>query len=144
MKRTIIVRKKRSHRHGLLFLFLLLLSGSIAVCVAWAPYFETFLLLLCSISPLFLTILHYEIWKTVFTPKEIVIKRMFKKSKKFSYYQIKDAYLSYSCTEYEQINLIFVDGTCIRFRTEDENAGKALRAIRSHHSIRICHNLYRA
>lgn len=143
MKKTIIVQKNKAYKIGIRFLFAFFLCFSIILCVAWSPFLWTFLLFSLAISPVFFILLCYEFWKISFASDKIIIKRFFRKTRKYSYYQIDDVCLTYSYTEHEQICISFTDGKRIRFRTEDENAEKALRKIQSHKTVRICHNLYR-
>lgn len=137
MKKMIVVRKNKSQRAGMWFLFVIMVCAVIAVCLLWSPFVQSFLLFLPIILPVFFMVLYYEIWQVSLAPNTITIKRLFFGTKTYSFVQISDAYTAYSYTVHEHICLSFTDGKKIRFRMEDENASIARREIQSHHSIRI-------
>ena len=136
MKKEVVVRKKRSQRLGVFFVFLLMLTLSIFATVFLYPLYYFGLLSIIGAMPALYIFLYYEIWCISFSAKEITVKCMFQRTRSYSYSQIVDGYIANSYTMYQHVSLTFCDKRKLRFRMEDENANRALKTIQSHYSLR--------
>lgn len=137
MKKVITVRKNRAQRAGLWFLLVTIVCAAVAVSLFWSPFVQSFLLFFPIILLALFMALYYEIWQVSFDQRKISLKRLFLRTRTYSYTQISDAYTTYSISlRDEHICLLFSDGKKIVFLLKDENAAMAKRMLLSHYSLR--------
>ena len=137
MKKVITVRKNKSQRAGLWFLLVTIVCAAVAVSLFWPPFVQSFLLFFPIILLALFMALYYEIWQVSFDQRKISLKRLFLRTRTYSYTQISDAYTTYSISlRDEHICLLFSDGKKIVFLLKDENAAMAKRMLLSHYSLR--------
>ncbi len=135
--KTIIVKKRNSHRATLrLFTVVFLLVSIILVFCFKQSIWAMLLLCLPIIVGMLLMLLYYETWEIFFDSKGVRKKLFGMSGKTYSYHQIKDVISRWSNTEQEIIRITFTDNKTIMFRSKDENADKARKQILSYHSIR--------
>ena len=135
MKKLITVRKNEKHRIGI-FLFMIavgilvgiisILAKSLPITLLTLPWFLVIFILWC----------YYQTWKIILEPKKIYKKVFFLRSKQYSYFEIKDAVIWHSYTQYQCITISFSDGKHLQFRLEDENAHAAISRISSCRTVR--------
>ena len=136
MQKTVLVRKNRGRKIGVRFfsVSLIIFLGILIVCAQNAhAQFAT----LCTPMALssFVLLVYFETWKVSFSSDRVTKQVFFIIISSFPYSQIKDVVASYSSTEYDHIRIVPLNGKQIVFRMDDQNAGKALSIIASHHSV---------
>lgn len=135
MKETVIVRKNKGRRNGVLFLTIALSIWILILCLQNA--YTEFVVLCVSIAlPAFALLLYFETWMVSFSSDRITKKVCFITVINVSYTQIMDVEVSHSSTEYEHVRINLLIGKRVIFRMDDENAKKALSRITSHRSVR--------
>ena len=135
MKKMITVRKNKKHRIGI-FLFMIavgILAGIISISAKSLPII---LLTLPWFLLIFVLWIYYETWQIILEPKKIYKKVFFLRSKQYSYFEIKDAVIWHSYTQYQCITVSFSDGKHLQFRLDDENAKSAISRISSCRTVR--------
>ena len=135
MKKSITVRKNEKHRIGI-FLFMIAVGILVGIISILAKSLSITLLTLPWFLLSFALWLYYETWKIILEPKKIYKKVFFLRSKQYSYFEIKDAAIWHSCTEFNCITISFADGKSMQFRLTDENAGAAISRISSCRTVR--------
>ncbi len=136
MKKDIVIKKNKAQRVGIRVLAIL---GILAAMILMVYLKQGMVLLLCLPFLLILGMLlcYYETWQ-IGLGSDIVYKKIFfLKCGTYSYSQIKDVMKSRSYTEHEYVCISFVNGKRFQFRSEDENADKAIKQICKRHSIRM-------
>ena len=136
--KTIVVKKKRSHR-----VFALIVGvGTVLMPVITSVItrISMGMMLLC-FAPAFLIgfpLVWYTVtWKLCFDANGITNSVMGFRGKIHGYQEIRDAVCRYSSSDSAMIvRIIFADGKSVKFRMDDENAQKARKHLLSHHSIR--------
>ena len=136
MKKEIIVRKSRGRRLGLVVIFAVMASLCVLSIVLLYPLYHFGCLSLIGILPLLCVLLYYETWRVSINHKNITISYLGRHITSYSYYQIKDAYITNSYTLHQHICLTFFDNKKLIIRMDDENANKAVKIIQSHCSLR--------
>ena len=138
-KRSICVKKPKSHRIGIRVLSaVLLLLGSVLFLTS---DMELIMLLVISAPILLIVVplaLFYETWIIAFDNQYIIQYLLDFEIITHSYRQIKKVTASRSYTEGAVIHILFLDGKTISFREVDENAQAAIKRIKSHCSIDDC------
>ena len=131
----LVVKKKKAHRiaircfaalGGPLLLLLLWLTRDLGISLA---------VLAVSFAPAALLLFHYESWALVFNA-EGIRRRCWGGQRYYSWSRIREVTSHHSATEGPCICIRFLDGTCFRFRLEDENGTEAVGVILRHTSIR--------
>ena len=135
-KKAIIVKKCKSHRTGIA-VFAILMLIILTACVL--SLYSTAALLLY-IPPLVILVpltLYYLTWNIRFEEKVIVKRVFFSEIGRFSYSELREAVKRYYNSERNfTIRMHFTNGKILQFRMDDENAGKAVKALRKHCSIK--------
>ena len=138
-KRSICVKKPKSHRIGIRVLAaVLLLFGGVLLLTS---DIELIMLLVISVPILLIVlplVLFYETWMIAFDNQYITQYLLGFEMITHSYRQIKKVTASRSYTEEAVIHILFLDGKTISFREVDENAQAAIKRIKSHCSIEDC------
>ena len=136
--KPLVVMKKRSHR-----VFVL----SMAIAATLLPVLITVVaeismgMVFLGFAPALLIVYSlawYTLsWKLTFASKGITKSVFGVKSKSYRYQDIQDAVSGYfSADSAIVVRIVFVDGKAVKFRMNDENAGKAKKFLLSRHSIR--------
>lgn len=136
MKKDIVIKKNRTHRIGIRVLSVL----SIGFTVTLTMYMKQGNMILLCLPWLLISgclLCYYETWQICFNSNAVHKKVFFWNCGTYSYLQMKDVTRSYSYTEHEYICICFADGKYFRFRSEDENADKAIVQICKHRTIRM-------
>ena len=138
-KRSICVKKPKSHRIGIRVLAaVLLLLGSVLLLTS---DIELIMLLVISVPIVLIVlplVLFCETWMIAFDNQYITQYLLGFEMITHSYRQIKKVTASRSYTEGAVIHILFLDGKTISFREVDENAQAAIKRIKSHCSIDDC------
>ena len=138
-KRSICIKKPKSHRIGIRVLAtVLLLLESVLLLTS---DIELIMLLVISVPILLIVlplVLFYETWMIAFDNKYITQYLLGFEIITHSYRQIKKVTASRSYTEGAVIHILFLDGKTISFREDDENAQTAIKRIKSYCSIHDC------
>lgn len=93
------------------------------------------LILLLVAGPMMLPSVYFESWAITFH-KEEIIRNRWGRLRRYTWSDIREVRSYRSQTEGECIRICFRDGKAFQFRTDDENAGKAVKVILKHTSIR--------
>ena len=135
MKKIITVRKMKKYRIGtfLLTITVGILVGIISITTKSLPIM---LLTLPWFLLSFILWIYYETWQIILEQKKIYKKVFFLRFKQYSYFEIKDAVIWHSYTQYQCITVSFSDGKHLQFRLEDENAHAAISRISSCRTVR--------
>ena len=135
MKKIITVRKNEKHRIGI-FLFMIAVGILVGIISILAKSLPITLLTLPWFLLSFVLWLYYQTWKIILEQKKIYKKVFFLRSKQYSYFEIKDAVIWHSYTQYQCITISFSDGKHLQFRRDDENAKSAISRISSCRTVR--------
>ena len=135
MKKTVVVKKNKGRRNGVLFLAIALSIWILILCLQNA-YMEFAVLCVLIALAVSVILLYFETWMVSFSSDRITKKVFFLTVVNVSYAQIMDVEVAHSCTEYIHVRINTLNGKRVIFRMDDENANKALRRITSHCSVR--------
>ena len=130
----IVVRKQKSHRMGIRFLFLL---DCLAFCILlWVvrDYRPGLLMFVLTQLPMMGLLVYFETWSIVFRQNEIR-KSCWGRQRGYAWTEVREAVSCRSATEGPYILIRFRDGKHFRFRLEDENGAGAVGLIMKHTSI---------
>ena len=135
-KKTVVVRKCKSHRIGiavfsiLMFVILTVIILSLHSSAALLLYIPP-LIILVSLT------LYYLTWNIRFEEKMIVKCVFFTKISRCSYSILREVVKRYYTSERNfTIRMYFVNKKTIQFRMDDENAEKAVKVLQKHCSIK--------
>ena len=136
--KTIVVRKKRSHR--VFALIIGVVTALMPVITSLVTRISMGLMLLC-FAPAFLIVFplvwHTLTWKLCFDANGITNSVLGFRGKIHGYQEIRDAVCRYSSSDSAMIvRIVFDDAKSVKFRMDDENALKARKYLLSRHSIR--------
>ena len=136
--KTIVVRKKRSHR--VFALIIGVVTALMPVITSLVTRISMGLMLLC-FAPAFLIVFplvwHTLTWKLCFDANGITNSVLGFRGKIHGYQEIRDAVCRYSSSDSAMIvRIVFDDAKSVKFRMDDENAQKARKHLLSRHSIR--------
>ena len=135
-KNTIIVRKCKAHRTGLLVFSLLVLAVLTACVIAMQTPAAILLYIpfLIMLSPM---ALYYLTWQIRFEDKEIVRCVFGRKTSTYSFTMLREVVKSYYVSERNfTVRMYFLDGKMFQFRMDDENAIQAVKILQRHCSIK--------
>ena len=135
MKKNIIVRKCNRHRVFLgVFSALALATTTIAVvCLNTPVAFVLYLPILLIVAPM---VLYYSTWQMHFEDKFVLKRVFFRETKRYSYAELREIKRRYYTSENNFcVTMYFSDGTRMKFRMDDEGAGKAVKELQRHCSI---------
>ena len=135
-KRTIVIKKCKSHRIGISVLAILLL-GILTACVL-SLHRAAALLLYIPVLVLFAPLtIYFLTWNIRFEDKTIVKSAFFADLSKFSYSALREVVKRYYISERNfTIRMHFANGKTLQFRMDDENAEKAVKVLQKHCSIK--------
>lgn len=136
MKKELVVRKSKAHRQGIFITFVIMVVLSVLATILFHPIYYWGLISLIGVVPVLCILLYYHTWRISLSSKCITVQHIFRRTKSYTYSQVIDGYIANSFTLYRHVCLTFYDGKRLRFRMEDENAGRAVKTILSHHSLR--------
>ena len=136
MKKNIIVKKNDKQRMGI-SLFIMVVGIAVVIMINSTKSLKITIVFLPFVLSLFILWLYYETWRIIFESDKIYKKVFFLRLKRYSYFEIKDAVIWHSYTEYHCITISFSDGNHLQFRLEDKNAKSAINRICSFRSVRI-------
>ena len=135
-KKTVVVRKCKSHRIGiavfaiLMFVILTVIILSLHSAAALLLYIPPMIILM----PL---TLYYLTWNIRFEENVIVKSVFFAEISRFSYFALREVVKKYYTSERNfTIRMYFVNKKTIQFRIDDENAEKAVKVLQKHCSIK--------
>ena len=136
--KTIVVKKKRSHR--VFALIMGVVTALMPVITSLVTRISMGLMLLC-FAPAFLIVFplvwHTLTWKLCFEANGITSFVFGFRVKIHGYQEIRDAVCRYSSSDSAMIvRIVFDDAKSVKFRMDDENALKARKHLLSRHSIR--------
>ena len=136
-KKTVVVRKCKSHRIGiavfaiLMFVILTVIILSLHSAAALLLYIPPMIILI----PL---TLYYLTWNIRFEENVIVKSVFFAEISRFSYFALREVVKKYYTSERNfTIRMHFVNKKIVQFRMDDENAEKAVKALLKYCSIKI-------
>ncbi len=135
MKKMITVRKNEKHRIGI-FLFKIAVGIFVGIISITTKSLPIMLLTLPWFLLSFILWLYYKTWQIILEQKKIYKKVFFLRFKQYSYFEIKDAVIWHSYTQYQCITVSFSDGKHLQFRLDDENAKSAISRISSCRTVR--------
>ena len=135
-KKTVVVRKCKSHRIGiavfaiLMFVILTVIILSLHSAAALLLYIPPMIILI----PL---TLYYLTWNIRFEENVIVKSVFFAEISRFSYFALREVVKRYYTSERNfTIRMHFVNKKIVQFRMDDENAEKAVKVLQKHCSIK--------
>ena len=141
MKKTVVIKMRKTHRIAVLIMFSLLylfMLAAMIYLVALSEFgFGIILMLLAIPTFLFLPFpLYYATWQITFDADGIK-KRLFGiNHKKYAWTQVKEVRSAWLISERNYvISIVFKDRKSIHFRMDCENAEAAKKLILSHCSI---------
>ena len=141
MKKTVVIKMRKTHRIAVLIMFSLLylfMLAAMIYLVALSEFgFGIILMLLAIPTFLFLPFpLYYTTWQITFDADGIK-KRLFGiNHKKYAWTQVKEVRSAWLISERNYvISIVFKDRKSIHFRMDCENAEAAKKLILSHCSI---------
>lgn len=137
MEKTVTVKKNINQRYGIRFLACLYVLVSLPIFYLWNFSLPIFSILALPGIPLLGMLIYFEIWHITLGPKQITSIVCFRKIGPYTYAQVSSVVKGHSSTMNTYIKITFRDGKTIQFRTEDENAEKAIVILTKHHSIRL-------
>ena len=135
-KKTVIVRKCKAHRMGLLVFSLLVLAVLTACVIAMQTPAAILLYIpfLIILSPM---ALYYLTWQIRFEDKEIVRSVFARKTRTYSFTMLRKVVKSYYLSEHNfSVRMYFLDDKILQFRMDDENAIQAVKILQRHCSIK--------
>lgn len=135
-KKTVIVRKCKAHRTGVLAFSLLVVSVLTACVIAMQTPAAILLYIpiLIILSPV---ALYYLTWQIRFEDKEIVRSVLGRKTRTYSFTILREVVKSYYVSERNfTVRMYFLDGKMFQFRMNDENAIQAVKILQRHCSIK--------
>ena len=135
-KKTVIVRKCKAHRLGLLVFSLLVLAVLTACVIAMQTPAAILLYIpfLIILSPM---ALYYLTWQIRFEDKEIVRSVFARKTRTYSFTMLRKVVKSYYLSEHNfSVRMYFLDDKILQFRMDDENAIQAVKILQRHCSIK--------
>ena len=135
-KKTVIVRKCKAHRMGLLVFSLLVLAVLTACVIAMQTPAAILLYIpfLIILSPM---ALYYLTWQIRFEDKEIVRSVFARKTRTYSFTMLRKVVKSYYLSEHNfSVRMYFLDDKTLQFRMDDENAIQAVKILQRHCSIK--------
>lgn len=137
MKKIITVRKNTNQRTAIR-LILACYFMVVVVLIAIVQQYKILYFMMCSIPLVWLIplLIYFETWKVILAESYICKSVFFTTGKKYSYYQIKYAEITWSYTERKYVEITFDDQKAIFFRIEDEDAHKAIKQISHFCSIK--------
>ena len=133
---TVIVKKCKSHRIGIVVFSALILAVLTACVVAMRTpsailLYIPFLLILSPVA------LYYWTWQIRFEEKEIIRNVFGAKARKHSFAMLREVVKSYYISERNfTVRMYFLDGKALQFRMDDENAVQALKVLQRHCSMK--------
>ena len=135
-KKTVVVRKCKSHRIGiavfaiLMFVILTVIILSLHSAAALLLYIPPMIILI----PL---TVYYLTWNIRFEENVIVKSVFFAEISRFSYFALREVVKRYYTSERNfTIRMHFVNKKIVQFRMDDENAEKAVKVLQKHCSIK--------
>ena len=135
-KKTIIVKKCKSHRAGIVTFFVLMLVVT-TICVFALRTVAAALLYIPVLIILMPMALYYLSWQIRIDKKGITRSVFFRKGKQYTFTMLQNVVKSYYVSERNfTIRMYFLDGKMIQFRMDDENAIQAVRELQRHCSIK--------
>ena len=136
MKKTVIVKKCKSHR-TVMVIFSVAMFVVLTMCVfamqtaAALLFYVPFFVIWAPMTIYFLT------WQIRFEKSGIVRKVFFRESKKYSFAMLREVVKSFYASERNfTVRMYFVDGKVLQFRMDDENATQAVKTLLRHGSIK--------
>ena len=136
MKNTVTVKKCKSHRVGICVFS----ACMVAVTTILVFLLHTVAAILFYIPILMIVLpvtLYYTTWQIHFGKTEIEKKVFFRKTKCYSYAQLREVVKGYYISERDDcIRMHFSDGKKMQFRLNDENAAKAEKQLQKHRSFK--------
>ena len=136
-KMTIVVRKCKNHRIGvavfaiLMFVILTVIILSLHSAVALLLYIPPMIILV----PL---ALYFLTWNIRFEEKVIVKYVFFVEISRCPYSMLREVVKRYYTSERNfTIRMHFLNKKTMQFRMDDENAGKAVKVLQKHRSIKM-------
>ena len=135
-KETVIVKKCKAHRIGIVVFSIVMLTVlTFCVVAMHTPVAILFYIpVLIILSPM---VLYYLTWQIRFDKKGIVRYIFGKKARKYSFTMLREAVKSYYVSERNfTVRMHFIDGKVLQFRMDDENAVQAVKILQRHCSIR--------
>ena len=136
MKKTVIVKKCRSHRIGIT-VFCVAIFVALTVCVlamrtpAALLLYVPFLVIAVPAALYFLT------WQIRFGEKEVCRRVFFRDSKPYSYAMLREVVKNYYVSERNvTVRMHFTDGKTLQLRMDDENAATAIKVLQKHCSFK--------
>lgn len=135
-KETVIVKKCKAHRVGIVVFSIMMLTV-LTFCVV-AMHTPVAILLyipvLIFLSPM---ALYYLTWQIRFDKKSIVKYVFGRKARTYSFTMLRDAVKRYYDSERNvTVRMHFIDDKVLQFRMDDENAAQAVKILQRHCSIR--------
>ena len=136
-KKTVIVRKCKTHRIGIIVFSVLVLAVLTACVIAMQTpvailLYIPFLIILSPVT------LYYLTWQIRFEDKEIVRGVWGRKTRTYSFTMLREVVKSYYVSERNfTVRMYFLDGKMFQFRMDDENAIQAVRILQRHCSIKF-------
>lgn len=140
-KKTVVIRKRKSHRIAVFVLsalFILCMNAALFYILKLSELESGISLLLCAaaIIPFLLIPFYFASWKITFHANGIEKQLFWFKLKSRSWTQIKQVRSVWSTSERNYVVcILFNDGKTIRFRMDCDNAENARKLILSHCSI---------
>lgn len=135
-KKTVIVRKCKAHRTGVLA-FSLLAVSVLTACVMAMQTPAAILLYIPILIILSPVALYYLTWQIRFEDKEIVRSVLGRKTRTYSFTILREVVKSYYVSERNfTVRMYFLDGKMFQFRMNDENAIQAVKILQRHCSIK--------
>ena len=131
---SVTVRRKRSWRNWMRFLFVLDAASMVLLCWMSAEILTVgtgLVLFGMMTAPAATLLLHEERWSVTFSREGILWKKQLR-----PWSQVERVWESHSVTERQVISIRFRDGRTLRLRMEEENAGQARKTIIRHCSIK--------
>lgn len=136
MKKGITVRKCKSHR-AIIGVFSAVVVCLIVICVVYLNTPVALLLFLPILPIVTPMVLYYFTWQLHFDDKYIWKRVFFRETKKYSYAEFREVKRRYYTSENNFcVIMYFSDGRRIKFRMDDDGAGKAVKELQRHRSIK--------
>ena len=135
-KKTVVVRKCKSHRIGIA-VFAILMFVILTVIILSLHSAAALLLYIPPLIILMLLTFYYLTWNIRFEEKMIVKCVCFTTISRCSYSILREVVKRYYTSERNfTIRMYFVNKKTIQFRMDDENAEKAVKVLQKHCSIK--------
>lgn len=135
MRKAIVVRKNKGRRICVTIISVVLIAFLSLICTQ-KDYANLTIVCMPIVLALLVLTVYYDTWKLTLSSDEVSKQGFFTTTFQLPYSQISDILASFSSTEYDHVRIVFLNGKQVVFRRDDDNAGKAVTVLSSHHSIR--------